>query len=110
VYGSTFALSAGHVLSAVWELAGQVLRFGWESLLPKVVLAGRAVAPESQLAVELKGSGREDEQRHQFTPAVRILWVALSKLLHGLEKVVCLMKPRCHSGHQDGVSRENRRL
>jgi putative transposase len=62
-------------------------------LLPKARLAGRVVALESQLAIELNGSGRGKRRRRQFTPAFRLLWVALSKLLEGWEDLAHLMKP-----------------
>jgi hypothetical protein len=89
---STFVLSTGYVLGAVWELARYAIRFGW-ALLPKALLAGRLVTVESQLAVELSGSGGGKKRRRQFTPAFRGLWVVLSKLVDGWEELVYLMKP-----------------
>jgi len=90
---STFVLSAGYVLGAVWELARHAVRFGGALLLPKSLLAGRLVPVESLLAVELNGSGGGKKRRRQFTPAFRILWVVLPKLLDGCEDLLCLMKP-----------------
>jgi len=52
-------------------------------LLPKALLAGRVGALESQPGVEVSGSVGGKKRRRQFTPAFRILWVVLSKLLHG---------------------------
>jgi hypothetical protein len=89
---SSFSFSAGYVLGAVWELARYAFRFGWALLLPKAMPAARVLAAESQLAVALnRPSGRK--LRRQFTPAFRILWVALSKLLDGSEGLIHLMKP-----------------
>jgi hypothetical protein len=51
------------------------------------------LAPESQLAVGLSRSGGSKRRRHRFTPALRLLWVVLSKLLDGREDLVRLMKP-----------------
>jgi hypothetical protein len=73
---SSFLFTAEYVLGAIWELARYALRFGWALLLPKAVLAG-----ESRLAVELHRSGGSKRRRRQFTPAFRLLWVALAKVL-----------------------------
>ncbi len=70
-------------------------------MLPQALLAGRVVALESQLAIEVRGFGGGKKRRCQFTPAFRILWVVLSKLLDGWEDLAHLMKPetvkRCHT-------------
>ena len=69
---SSFLFTAGYVVAAFRELARYALRFGWALLLPKVVLAARVLAAESQLAVALnRPSGKKP--RRQFTPAFRIL-------------------------------------
>jgi hypothetical protein len=80
-------------LGAIWELARYALRFGWALLLPKAFLAARVLAAESQLAVELDRSGASRRRSHQFTPAFRLLWVAVSKLVEGWENLAHLMKP-----------------
>jgi transposase InsO family protein len=90
---SSFLFAAGHILGAVWELARYAFRFGCALLLPRAALAARVLAAESQLAVELNRSGGRKRRRRRFTPAFRILWVALSKLLEGWEELVHLMKP-----------------
>jgi len=89
---SSFLFRAGYVLGAAWELARYALGFCWALLLPKALLAARVLAAESQLGVELNRSGRRD-RRHQFTPAFRLLWAALSKVLDSWEELVHLMKP-----------------
>jgi hypothetical protein len=90
---STFVLSARHILGSVWELARYALRFSWALLMPKALLASRPVVLESQLAVELSGSDGGRMRRRQFSPAFRMLWVVLSKLLDGWEDLAHLMKP-----------------
>jgi hypothetical protein len=91
---SSFLFTVGYVLGAVWELARLAFRFCWALLLPKARLAARVVAVESQLAVALnRGNAGGGRRRRWFTPAFRILWVVLSKLLDGWEDLVHLMKP-----------------
>jgi len=90
---SSFLFTAGYVLGAVRELARYALRFGWALLLPKARVAGRVLAAESQLAVELNASRNRRKQRRQITAAFRLLWVALSKVLEGWEDLAHLMKP-----------------
>ena len=41
---STFVLSAGYVLGAVWELARYAVKSGWVLLMPKAVLGARLTA------------------------------------------------------------------
>ena len=90
---TTFLFSLGCILGAVRELARYAAQFGWALLMPKAVLAARLMAAESQLAVGLNGSGGGRRRRRQFSPAFRILWVVLSKLLDGWEDLVHLMRP-----------------
>jgi hypothetical protein len=77
---SSFLFTAGHVLGAGWELLRYALRLGWALLLPRAVLAARLLAAESQLAIELNRSGGSRRRRRQFTPAFRLLWVALPQV------------------------------
>ena len=90
---SSFLFTVGYVRGALWELAHYALGFCWALLLPKALLAARVLATESPLAVELNRPGGGKKGRRQFTPAFRILWVVLSKLLDGWEDLVHLMKP-----------------
>ena len=90
---SGFLFTIGCVLDAVWELARYALRFIWAMLLPKTQLAARVLAAESQLAVALNRDNRSKRRRHQLTPAFRLLWVVLSKVLDCWEELVHLMKP-----------------
>jgi hypothetical protein len=80
------------ILSLLWYLLSsfgiilQLLRYSlgfcWALLLPKALLAARVLAAESQPAVALnRGSAGGRCRRRQFTPAFRLLWVALSKVL-----------------------------
>jgi hypothetical protein len=79
----------GGVLQLLWHGA----RFCWALLLPKARLAARLLAAESQLTVALNTASRRTRQRRQFTPAFRLFWVVLSKLLEGWEGLAHLMKP-----------------
>jgi transposase InsO family protein len=91
---SRLLFTVRYVLGAVWELARYVFRFGLALLLPRALLAARLLAAESQLAVALNHAGVSGRhRRRQFTPAFRLLWVVLSKLLDGWEDLVHLMKP-----------------
>jgi len=76
--GASLLLSARCVLRAIWELTCYALRFHGALLLPRARLAARVVVAESQLAVELNGSGRGKRRRRQFAPAFRTLWVLQS--------------------------------
>jgi transposase InsO family protein len=89
---STFIFTARSILGALCELARYAFGFGWAMLLPKARLAARVLAAESQLAIELNRAGGRTCRRG-FTPAFRLLWVALSRLLEGWEDLVHLMKP-----------------
>ena len=82
---SRFLSIAGYIVGAARELARYALGFCWALLLQKVLLAARVLAAESQLAVELNRSGGSKRRRHQFTPACRLLWVVLSKLVESWE-------------------------
>jgi len=88
---SAFVFTAGSILGALCELARYAFRFGCALLLQKAMLAARVLAAESQLAIELNRTGGR-RHRRQFTPASRLLWVALSKLLGGWEELAHLMK------------------
>jgi len=91
---SSLLVTAGYVLDAVRELVRYALRFCWALLLPRALLAARVLGAESQLAVALNHTGVSGKhRRHQFTPAFRIVWVVLSKLLDGWQDLVHLMKP-----------------
>jgi len=89
---SSLLVTAGVIGGALWDLTRFAFRFGWAMKPPKARLAGRVMAAESQLAIELNRSGGR-KHRRQFTAAFRLLWVALSKLLDGWEEQVYLMKP-----------------
>ncbi len=91
---SSFLFTAGQVLGADGERLRCALRFGWALLLPRAVLAARLLAAESQLVVALNHAGVSGKhRRRRFTPAFRLLWVALSKVMEGWEELAHLMKP-----------------
>ena len=79
------------------RLARQVLTYAsivlWALLCPKAVLAARLLAAESQLARCRERIRQEEDPPPRFTPAFRLLWVVLSKVLGGWETLAQLMQP-----------------
>lgn len=90
---SSFFFTAGCILRALCEFARYALGFGWALLAPKALLAARVLGAESQLAVDLNACRKRRKRRRQFTPAFRLLWVALSEVLEGWAELAHLMKP-----------------
>ena len=84
-------------LSAGLRLAGQLLRyvgvFLWALLCPKAVLAARLLAVESPLARCREQIKQKKAPRPRFTPAFRLLWVVLSKVLAEWENLAQVMHP-----------------
>ncbi len=83
------------LLGAFGQLFSYGLLYCWALLSPKAVLAARLVASESQLG-ELHrhlSSNEGRRPRFRFSPAFRILWSVLSRLLDGWEALAHLMKP-----------------
>ncbi len=68
---STFLFSAGCILRTLWEFAPYVLKLVWVLLLPKALLAGGVMALESQLAIELNGSGGGRDEAGTGVPALQ---------------------------------------
>ena len=68
---STVLFSAGCILRTLWELAPYVLELVRVLLLPKALLAGRVMALESQLAIELNGSGGGRDEAGTGVPALQ---------------------------------------
>ena len=62
-------------------------------LTPRTVLAARILAAESQLALCRERLSQKKDPRPRFTPAFRILWVLLPRLLHGWQDAAQLMQP-----------------
>ncbi|MCJ7821678.1 MAG: hypothetical protein MUQ26_01110 [Armatimonadetes bacterium] len=80
-------------LGVLLQLLRYALRFCWALLLARAVTAAQLLAIQSQLAAELnRASGQRKRHRH-FSPAFRLLWVMLSKFLHGWEELVHVVKP-----------------
>jgi putative transposase len=80
-------------LGVLLQLLRYSLSFCWALLLPRAVTAAQLLAFQSQLAAELNRSSAPRKRRHTFSPAFRILWVVLSKLLNEWEELVHVMKP-----------------
>ena len=91
------------ILSFLWHLCGflgvllhllrYVLSFCWALVLPRAVTAAQLVAIQSQLAVEVNRSSGRRKRHGRLSTAFRILWVMLSRFLHGWEELVHIMKP-----------------
>jgi len=80
-------------LGVLFDLLRYVLSFCWALLLPRAVTAAHLLALQSQLAVEVNRSSAPRKRHHRFSPAFRLLWVVLSKVLDGWEDLVQVMKP-----------------
>ena len=81
------------VLACAGELTRYALIFLRAILWPKVVLAARLLAAESQLAACKHGITSKKQPRPRFTLGFRLLWVVLSKLLDKWEDLAYLMQP-----------------
>ena len=75
------------------HLLRYALSFCWALLLPRAMTGAQLVAVQSQLAAELNRSSGRGKRHGQFSPAFRILWVALSEFLERWEELVHIMKP-----------------
>ena len=77
----------------VRQLLGYGRTFLWAFACPRAVLAARLLAVESQLATCRERVRQKKDPRPRFTPAFRLLWVILSKLMERWEHLAQLMKP-----------------
>ena len=59
----------------------------------RATLAAQMVALRSQLALSKNRIEQKKYPKPKFTPAFRVLWVVLSKVLTGWEDLVALMQP-----------------
>ena len=75
------------------QLVGYAVTFAWALACPRAVLAARLLAVESLLTTCLERIQRKKDPRPRFTPAFRLLWVILSKVLDQWENLAQLMKP-----------------
>jgi hypothetical protein len=65
----------------VYELFSYLIRFVVLLFYPKAVLAARLLAVQSQLAFCKNRIDLKKDSKPRFTPAFRLLWVVLSRLL-----------------------------
>jgi putative transposase len=85
------------------EVLHYVLKFFWFMFIPKTVLVGKLLAAESQLAKCCERIYQKKDPKPRFTPAFRLLWVVLSKIMNRWEDLVHLMKPETvKSWHRKG--------
>lgn len=80
-------------ISAVREAAGYLHTFLWALLSPRVTLAARVLAVESQLAVCKRRIEEKNQPRPRFTQTFRLLWVLLSRVWDPWHQVAHLMQP-----------------
>lgn len=88
----TLLTSLRHVLACAGEMFRYALMFLWAAFCPKVVLAARLLAAESQLAACKHGIASKKRPRPRFTAGFRLLWVILSKSLDKWEDLAHLMQ------------------
>ena len=89
----TLLTSLRHVLACAGEMFRYALMFLWAIFCPKVVLAARLLAAESQLAACKHGIASKKRPRPRFTAGFRLLRVILSKSLDKWEDLAHLMRP-----------------
>ncbi len=89
----TLLTSLRHVLACAGEMFRYALMFLWAIFCPKVMLAARLLAAESQLAACKHGIASKKCPRPRFTAGFRLLWVILSKSLDKWEDLAHLMQP-----------------
>jgi hypothetical protein len=75
------------------EILHYFFKFLWFMFIPKTILVGKLLAAESQLAKCCERIHQKKDPRPRFTPAFRLLWVVLSKVMDKWEDLVHLMKP-----------------
>lgn len=77
----------------VFEILAYLFQFIGLLFYPKAVLAARLLSVRSQLAQCKNRIDLKKDPRPKFTPAFRVLWVVLSKVLAGWEDLAALMQP-----------------
>lgn len=82
-----------HILRGLREAFVYGLAFLWALLGPKAVLAAKLLSVQSQLAMYKQRIQQKKDPRPRFTPAFRILWVLLSRLMDQWEDFAQLMQP-----------------
>ena len=89
----TVLQSLAELLHSLWRLASYAFLFVSAFVAPRAKAAAIIVALSSQLAACKQRVEQKKEPRPQFSPAFRVLWVILSRLLEGWEDLAQLMKP-----------------
>jgi hypothetical protein len=81
------------LLDCACELFRYARVFLWAIFCPRVVLAARLLAVQSQLAACKRRIASKKRPRPRFTAGLRLLWVILSKSLDKWEDLAHLMQP-----------------
>ena len=85
--------NAGQVVRTMCQLLRYAFTFLLALLQPKIVLAARLLAAESQLAICKHRVHQKKDLRPRFTPGFRCLWVILSKCLPKWQDSTHMMRP-----------------
>ncbi len=93
------------------QILGYAVTLLWALLCPKAVLSARLLAVESQLATCKERIQEKKDPRPRFTPAFRVLWVILSKVMDRWEHLAQLMQPATvivlfHGKWHNGLERD----
>jgi putative transposase len=81
------------LLESIAELASYLLLFVRAFLSPRAHTAATIVPLSSQLAAHQRRVEHRQQPRPRLSPALRVLWVILSRVLEGWEDLAQLMKP-----------------
>jgi putative transposase len=81
------------LLESIAELASYLLLFVRAFLSPRAHTAATIVPLSSQLAAHQRRVEHRQQPRPRLSPAFRVLWVILSRVLEGWEDLAQLMKP-----------------
>jgi hypothetical protein len=86
-----------HIMIMAVHILTEAACYFWNFCLafcgPRAKMSARLLAVESQLAVYQERIRLKKNPRPRFTPAFRMLWVLLSKVLDGWENLAQVMQP-----------------
>ena len=85
--------SLAGIVSSITQLLGYARILIWAMICPRVELAARLLAAESQLSECKRRIKQKQAPQPRFTNSFRLLWVVLSKIWAPWRKAVYLMQP-----------------
>ena len=86
------------------QLLGYAVTFFWALTCPRAVQAARLLAVESQLATCLERIQQRKDPRPRFTPAFRLLWVFISKVMDQWEDLAQLVQSLHAAGERPSAT------